>query len=682
MNAKTTERTGIGATLANLGVSAKLALGFGAVIVLLVALGVVGWRSAANTSSQLKRYTEQDTVDELVMRADNSLLQARMAVVRFYYASGDANMNAAKTRMAEFRDLLVKARSLMKLEENRRTIDEMLDTQKEYLAGLDELGMARARRQRLITEIAYDTGNKLRAVLLDLRKAEQEAGRHESALAAVRVAELVWTARILVARLIDGDPTYEFDMTRQQFGAARAALAELAPLLAEPAQKERLATAGKLLNAYVDGINELSETLATIQALNVKRLTPAGLALAEKSQAIQKNTEAMQDALEAETLREAGFAEATAGLLTPAAAALGLLCAWLIGRSISRPMEAMIAAMARLAEGDAAVTVPSAGRRNEIGRMAAAVQVFKENLIRNRAMEDEAKAARAGAEAEKRAMLNRLADAFEASVKRLAAQLSTAAQQMQANSQQLSGMAVESRAEAAAVATSAGQTSANVQTVAASAEEMTSSIGEITRQVSQSASIAKQASDRAAATNDTIQRLAEQAKGIGEVVNLINNIAAQTNLLALNATIEAARAGEAGKGFAVVASEVKNLATQTGKATEEISAQIGAMQQATVTAVATISEITQTITEINQISTVIAAAVEQQDAATREIARNVQQAAAGTQTVTSNIADVSRAATQTGSAAAQVHGAAGELSRQAETLSGEVERFLAAIRAA
>ncbi|HYF84893.1 methyl-accepting chemotaxis protein [Azospirillum sp.] len=355
---------------------------------------------------------------------------------------------------------------------------------------------------------------------------------------------------------------------------------------------------------------------------------------------------------------------------------------WMIIAGVSTPIRDMTDAMRKLASGDKTIKVPALERGDEVGSMAKALEVFKENLIESDRLRAEQEGLKARAEAERKRAMHDLANRFEATVKTVVSQVSSAATQMQGSSQALSAMAEESRAQATSVAASTEQTSANVQTVAASSEEMASSIGEITRQVGQSADIARRAADHAQTTNTTIQTLAEQAKGIGDVVQLINSIASQTNLLALNATIEAARAGEAGKGFAVVASEVKNLANQTAKATEEISAQINAMQQATGGAVTAITEITHTIGEINEIATTIAAAIEEQDAATREIARNVQQAAQGTQEISTNIVGVQHAAEGTGKAASEVLEAARELFRDSEKLSSEVDRFIQQVRSA
>ncbi|MEH0074114.1 methyl-accepting chemotaxis protein [Pannonibacter sp. Pt2] len=348
---------------------------------------------------------------------------------------------------------------------------------------------------------------------------------------------------------------------------------------------------------------------------------------------------------------------------------------------VTRPLAGMQLAMRQLADGLLETNVPFLTRKDEVGAMAAAVQVFKDNGLERRRLEAEQAEQRAAAERRAKA-IEQVINGFDSDVNLILRTVAAASSELEATAASLSASAEESAQSATTVSAASEQASANVQTVAGASEELNASIAEIANRVQSSADVAGKALKAANETETMVEGLVASAEKIGSVVELINDIAGQTNLLALNATIEAARAGEAGKGFAVVATEVKSLASQTAKATEEIDAQITGMQGATGRVAAAIRSIGEIIQRISESSSAVAAAVEQQSAATREIVRNITEAATGTQQVSSNIIAVTQAATHTGAGASQVLTSSQELARQSETLKGKVETFFADIRAA
>lgn len=366
-------------------------------------------------------------------------------------------------------------------------------------------------------------------------------------------------------------------------------------------------------------------------------------------------------------------------------AVLVLLCAlvaWRVGRSLTRPLDELRQAMARLARGELAIGLSQADRQDEIGEMAASLAVLREGLAETVRLRDTQDSAKAQAAAERHATLERMAGAFEEKIGTLVGQLSSRSAALEQAARAMTESAQTSSQQANVVSAAAEQANAGLHSVASAAEELSASSTEIGSRVMRSSELARQAAENTHRSDGIVQALAGAAEKIGDVVDLIASVASQTNLLALNATIEAARAGEAGRGFAVVASEVKSLATQSGRATGEISSQIQQIQSATREAVQAIQGVGAMIGEVSTIATDIAHAVAQQSEATQEIARNVQQTAQATQEVASSITDVNQAAQAADASAGSVLRAAGELSHNADTLSQEVTGFLGNIRAA
>jgi methyl-accepting chemotaxis protein len=356
------------------------------------------------------------------------------------------------------------------------------------------------------------------------------------------------------------------------------------------------------------------------------------------------------------------------------------LIAWAIGAGLARPLVGMTQIMNRLAAGDTEMDVPNRDLKNELGRMAGAIEVFKVNAIEKRDLEDKQRRMAEQAELEQMAARRRVADTFESGVGGVIANVSDTARAMTDSAAELADAAKQNATVSGAAAHAAGNVGTNVETVAAAVEQLAASVREISGQVQNAMQVSETAAQRAQSTVDMVTGLVQSASKIGAVVTLITDIASQTNLLALNATIEAARAGDAGKGFAVVAGEVKNLANQTANATDEISQQVTAIQKATEQAAHEIGEISGTIQNISHISSSIAAAVEEQDAATSEISRAIGEAANGTRSLRGNVEQAAALASQTGQVSSEMTEAVDRVQNQLGRLQSEVDQFLRQVR--
>ena len=659
-------------------IGARIAFGFGALLLLLVILAVSDQSGTTAVRDEFGTYQSVAANAERVVQIGSTVSEARRGALMFR-RTGEQATAARVTRLLDAALADAKAAAgAARTAERRAALSEAAGLIEQYAANLGRLTGRVAARQGLERQLGSISGavHPLFAELLS-------GGGGDAGLATDLAAaqETMLLAETAVARFVaDGDRDTATRATGNLDGlAGRVARLRRGPATDE--QTGRLQQLADLGGAYREAFAAIVPVVLEVNRIVDETNAQLGERLAD----LVARTSTSQTAVLHETeqaLRGKLDATATRGLLVAAGAVLaGLVLALLTGRSISQPVSRLTAAMRALADGRLDTPIPARDRRDELGAMARTLEVFRDGMreaaqLRTRQAEQAKEA-----EAARRAALRDLAAGFEARVGALVGQVAEAANGLRATASAMESTARQADGQSAAVASAAEQASANVQTVAVAAEELSASTVEIGRQVAQSATIAERAVGDARRTDLVVRALAEGAQQIGEVVNLISSIAGQTNLLALNATIEAARAGEQGRGFAVVASEVKGLAAQTARATDDIAKQIGRIQGSTQEAVTAIGGIATTIDEVSRIAAAIAAAVEQQGSATKEIARNVQEAAQGARMVSETIVGVSTGAQETGRAAGQVLEGAGVLSGQAEGLRSEVGRFLADVRA-
>jgi len=667
--------------LADLSVIQRVGLGFGGVILLLCVVGGISFIGLSNAEGTFADYRGLARETNGISGVQTSLLKVRFEAKSFMEdgnAAARRGFDASSAAMGEALTVLLAEVEEPEQVARVRQIASDFTTYAEIFRTAADL---RQRQDHLIANTLDPQQAVIERSLAALAESSFREGDGETAFHADESLRAVLAARVALDHVLrEGDEESE-RLVVARLATAGHELDLLAARLAEPRRRDLAGQARAGLTAILADQSELYDVTRRRHVLIEEQLSRIGPRMAAAVEAFQAQLRVRQKALGVSATDQVHAIRLWVGGLAIAALLTGLLGAWLVARSISRPLTAMTRAMDRLAAGDTSIEIPAAGRRDEIGEMARAVAVFKDNALRVAAFQAEQEEARRQGESERRRTMAALADQFETAVMGLVRGVSEQAADMRAAAEDLSGSAEQSSSQAATVASAAMQASASVETVASAAEELSASIHEIGRQVGEAARVSDQATSSVSQTNAKVEGLAAAAERIGAVVELISEIANQTNLLALNATIEAARAGEAGKGFAVVANEVKSLANQTARATQEISAQIVAVQEETRHTVVAIGAITGVIDQIRRISADIAAAVEQQGAATNEIARNVHEAANGTGAVSATIETIRGSSVATGTASRQVLVSAETLARSAETLQDEVGHFLDSVRA-
>jgi methyl-accepting chemotaxis protein len=660
-------------------VRARIFLGFGVIILLLVAAAALNVTLVSGISNDFNQFRAANGRKSQAIEIDLVMTKVRVRVNQWLRSLNPDFAKQADELLTTDVALVAEAAKTAQTEMERKTIAEMSSALQACIESWHVIQKIYAEEAGIYKERIIAPGAGIRTSLAALR---------DDAMLEHSVSRVVGEARdnfmaaesfALQYRVSPNPDTIK--QVEAMLTAALAGIDRAAPALKD-ANSDRATQTRLSINTWREAFRDAAKTAQT----KVTRLgtwtTKEGEVMAVGANVLRTEGEAATAQAQSSVVTTISGVNFCIYVLSGLIVLTGIALSWVLASSITRPLVRVVSVVKQLATQDHSLDIPETGRRDEIGQLAQAAQVFKNNMIEADRLRHDRDEVDERTAAHRKAEMNRLAGDFETAIGEIIDTVSSASTELEASAGTLTATAERAEQVTTTVAAASREASVNVQSVSTATEQMVSSVNEISRQVQQSALVAREAVDQAQKTNDRVGELAKAAARIGDVIELINSIAGQTNLLALNATIEAARAGEAGRGFAVVASEVKALAEQTAKATGEISQQIIGIQSATQDSVTAINEIGITIGQISEITATIASAVEEQGAATQEIARNVQQAARGTEEVSSNIAEVQRGADETGSASSHVLSAAQTLSRDSSRLKIEAHKFIDTVRAA